>query len=670
MAAAERTVRLQIEHDDNDDDDDDAGGWNWSGGDGSLSVGGGGNEQFAPLRNAAPHTHNRRRSSDDSTNGGTAPAGRSAVGEGAGGDSGSIPSKTETGFGAVVAWLRGVKRSVAASHRTVRLSIAFAFVDQLCANVIGGIALSAFIESLTSDDEAMVGYVSGANGISETVAAVGLAWCTRASIRRQTILRFGSVAALVAAGLGVASYWTRSMPLLFPAMSAWGIYNAAASIGIESLLADSVRTNQREFIYAVKHSVSSVGMGMGFLISALIFHVWLADDWGKAYLVLIVFSALSLVSTALCWFIRDADSLKDESEGVLAVLHDAPLLNPGKAGDGNSDGDADDASDGKLPVVVPLTHRPSSKSRPANENDDDDDEDVVLLEISPSDADSPAHPQKSGTKKPVPHAEGSNDVYQNNKEADEEDESGDLLPASRLAVLSNYNVKHRWFAYIPLILVMSDIVTMLGAGMTVRFFALYFKNVHHLSPLVVNLIWGCTPIAIAVLSMVAARLSQPLGRLHTVMLFKGIGIAMLFLMSIPAPVVVAIALYVVRTSAMTAYQPLLRSIIMDLTPKHLRNKYNAAESINNVTWSASALVGGLLVENRGYVFSFNITAAIYTVAAIPLLFLLSAVDVNHSLPPPIVVPSPDARRPAPPAAVRHVDHLTDDDDDDDNGLLL
>jgi len=87
-------------------------------------------------------------------------------------------------------------------------------------------------------------------------------------------------------------------------------------------------------------------------------------------------------------------------------------------------------------------------------------------------------------------------------------------------VVENSMVAGSWVKYgnlVPYIMLTSDIVKSLAAGMTIKFFPLFFKNETHLLPAEVNAILAVTVLLLMVSTYLVGRLSKWLGRIQTVL---------------------------------------------------------------------------------------------------------------------------------------------------------
>lgn len=179
---------------------------------------------------------------------------------------------------------------------------------------------------------------------------------------------------------------------------------------------------------------------------------------------------------------------------------------------------------------------------------------------------------------------------------------------------------------------LSDFLVMLGSGMTIKFFALFFWRGLDLRPAVVSAIYVAGPLGISVVSILAQRLSLVLGRLQVTLLAKTVGITLLVVIGkldlhVQGAAYYVLPLYLVRTWLMNCTAGLTKSVLNDYVSIGNRAKWNALESLNTFSWSGSALLGGVLIDRFGYQATFLITAALQGSSAlclVPLLLLVQA----------------------------------------------
>jgi len=208
---------------------------------------------------------------------------------------------------------------------------------------------------------------------------------------------------------------------------------------------------------------------------------------------------------------------------------------------------------------------------------------------------------------------------------------------------------------IPYIVAFCDFIMCIGAGMTVKYFPLFFKNDYGFTPMHVCILTAIYPPCIGLWMQLAQKLSTKMGRAHASLMWQLAGCTCLFLMSQVYHLPSLIVLFLVRGAFQNACNPLDRSILMDYTPSKHRGKWNAVESLTMMTWSGSAFIGGMLADSHDYRYTFMITAFIYLFALAvysPLIVLVPRNEADalaHAKPrtdsiqaSPKITRSPDA----------------------------
>jgi len=178
---------------------------------------------------------------------------------------------------------------------------------------------------------------------------------------------------------------------------------------------------------------------------------------------------------------------------------------------------------------------------------------------------------------------------------------------------------------VPWILTVSDFVTMVGAGMTVKFFNLFFIEDERFSPTSICWLQTAYPLVIAIFTKFTERLAKPFGRAQASLLFFSCNVVCLVLLSKVQYLPVLLILFLLRGGFANSTYPIDRSILMDFTPSSRRGMWNAVENFTSMTWSGSAFLGGILSDSHDYRFTFLITAFVYGTGCIiysPLLFIV------------------------------------------------
>ncbi len=211
----------------------------------------------------------------------------------------------------------------------------------------------------------------------------------------------------------------------------------------------------------------------------------------------------------------------------------------------------------------------------------------------------------------------------------EEDEEIVSLDDENNNGLSTRLTNKRATKLIPILLVGSNVIIGIGAGMTIKYFPIFFIEEYHLRPMWVQVIMGLTAIFTGLSAIIAQRLSLRKGRPLMIFIVQSLATLCLFGIVFYPNIWLLVTLFIVRGSLMNAGQPLSRSILMDVVPKKNRGKWNSLETFAwGFFWNFSALIGGYLVgdaEPYKFWLCFLVTACVYTVGIIPLLFLIPLV---------------------------------------------
>lgn len=181
---------------------------------------------------------------------------------------------------------------------------------------------------------------------------------------------------------------------------------------------------------------------------------------------------------------------------------------------------------------------------------------------------------------------------------------------------------------IVIILLSSNLIIGFGAGMTIKFFPVFFRNIYLLAPISVQLIMGGTGIATGLTSIIAQRRSLRNGRATVIFIVQGVATICLFIIAMYPPIFLLVPIFLARGSLMNASQPLSRSILMDVVPKRHRGAVNALQALAwGLFWNVSAALGGFLIGSEdNFRLCFLITGFIYVIGTLLILLLIPLVS--------------------------------------------
>merc|ERR1712136_177530 len=120
----------------------------------------------------------------------------------------------------------------------------------------------------------------------------------------------------------------------------------------------------------------------------------------------------------------------------------------------------------------------------------------------------------------------------------------------------------------------AELIAAVGAGMTVKFFGLWFKNVYNFTPAGLSAMQATSPFAIAIAVQALQRTAKacPLGPVPVVLAFWVAGVAMLLAMLHISDWRLLVVLHLLRTSLINAKEPISRAILADFIPSSQRGR--------------------------------------------------------------------------------------------------
>ena len=187
---------------------------------------------------------------------------------------------------------------------------------------------------------------------------------------------------------------------------------------------------------------------------------------------------------------------------------------------------------------------------------------------------------------------------------------------------------------IPYIFLASGFIIGSGAGMTVKFFPVFFRDIYHFQPIQVQLVMGTGLLATAAATWIAQRRSRTQGRGRMIVILQTLAILCLGGMALYPAAPLVVALFIARGAFMNAVTPLSRTIVMDNVPRKRRGIWSSLQTVAwGLFWNASALIGGFLVGDDNFRRVFLVTACVYIVGTSLIIPFISVVQAEHPTQP-------------------------------------
>ncbi len=218
------------------------------------------------------------------------------------------------------------------------------------------------------------------------------------------------------------------------------------------------------------------------------------------------------------------------------------------------------------------------------------------------------------------------------KDAKSLGDSSESLPTANglmeeKAVAVSDHTQKRMDLFVPIVLGTCNFIIGFGAGMTVKFFPIFFMKQYDLLPISVQIIMGLTLIVTGMSSVFTQRVSQVFGRPQMIFIVQSLSISCLIGIAFYPAIWILLPIFIMRGALMNSSQPLSRAILMDVIPKRHRGKFNSLQAVAwGFFWNFSAVIGGFLIgDNNNYRLCFLITAGLYIIGTLPILLLIPKV---------------------------------------------
>ncbi len=186
-------------------------------------------------------------------------------------------------------------------------------------------------------------------------------------------------------------------------------------------------------------------------------------------------------------------------------------------------------------------------------------------------------------------------------------------PVERLKFSAHWQIITKLF--------LPNFVTGIGAGLSIPFINLYFKDVFSASTRSIGIFYGLQQVLMITGLLIAPVIAEKIGKIRTIALSQLISIPFLVIMGITHNLGFAVVAFLIRGTMMNMAQPLFSNYAMERV-KHNEQPFTNALLVIAWTagWGASASIGGLLIEHYSYGLPFFTTSLLYLVSTI-LIFL-------------------------------------------------
>jgi len=501
------------------------------------------------------------------------------------------------------------RRSSRGKSKNIPIILTYTFLTFAARSTWSQTVLSAFVFLLSNNAE-YVGFITAMMGICQLATSLP-SGVLADKYRRDEMLKVGAVIGCFAILVTFIASLGANLRLLTVALCLWGVFWGICNTTISALFADSIPDGERSKFFTQRNIAQILGNLFGPVI-ALIMFTNLGDEWttSECKVVMALGQFIGFPAIVLLCFMNDDYCVSHDEEDERIEQLSIEI---------EQDDDDDDDDDEE--------HRETFKYTAMEDGQIQDKEEEIeqhhkypkkvisSLEIDSDLTESLLSRSSSvSTSTSTPIADNLSLSRSNNDESDIETEYMYGIPKHRL---------------IPIFIASADLIQGLGAGMSIRYFPIFFLDNLHLSPDKVQIIMILAFSCLTFLTKIVQRIGEKYGRVQVAAFFRWIGVSLTIALvlsyhyNMSTPIICTI--FILRMAAMNSTSSQTRSVLMDAVPSGERAKWSSLESVNMFSWSGSAAIGGLLVNWKGIMFNFSITATIQLLGTIPLFLLFDIV---------------------------------------------
>ena len=160
-----------------------------------------------------------------------------------------------------------------------------------------------------------------------------------------------------------------------------------------------------------------------------------------------------------------------------------------------------------------------------------------------------------------------------------------------------------------------NLVVGLGAGLSIPFFNLYFKDVFQTPTNLIGIFYSGQQLLMIAGLLLAPVIAERIGKIRTVVFSQLISIPFLITLGITHNLTLAVIAFLVRATLMNMAQPLFTNFAMEKVT-HEQQPFMSALLVIAWTagWGVSASFGGYLIEHFSYAVPFFTTSVCYLIS--------------------------------------------------------
>ncbi len=215
------------------------------------------------------------------------------------------------------------------------------------------------------------------------------------------------------------------------------------------------------------------------------------------------------------------------------------------------------------------------------------------------------------------------EVSSNNNSASSNEPDNNGMVASDLELHESRTFKmSRYQYFMVIIILLSNYVLTIGAGISIPFIPRFFQTYYKLNLDDLSLVFALMMVLTGFWGKYMATLADKFGRIKMIVVNQGFATLLLFVLASYPPVYIAITTILVRNAAMNASGPVASALTYDNLSSEKRGIYSSANSVGwSILFGTGQAIGGRLIDSFGFSVAFLTTATLYLISTLMIAIL-------------------------------------------------
>jgi MFS family permease len=157
----------------------------------------------------------------------------------------------------------------------------------------------------------------------------------------------------------------------------------------------------------------------------------------------------------------------------------------------------------------------------------------------------------------------------------------------------------------------------MGAGLTIPYLNLYFKNEFALGDSAIGLIFALGQVGTFIGMVSGPVIAGRTGKAWAIFLTQAISVPFILVLTYLKFLPLVVVAFIARQSLMNTSTPIADNFALEQVPPEQQHLMNALKMLNwTGSWMVSARISGSIIATRGFAPSFTLTAALYALSSV------------------------------------------------------